>query len=185
MRRAAILVSLVGLLIGGALSGCRGNTRAIEKSMEPTIHSGDLVTVDENAFDDRLPARGDVVAVIAPAGAEAERCGVRHPPRSACPRPTRALSDDLQVVKRVIAGPGERVLIAPDGAAIVEGTKLDEPYKQPCDPQACALRVAVRVPAGHWFVLGDNRPYSSDSRSWGPVPTGAIIGMVDPARPIR
>ena len=184
MRRSALLFSVVGLALGGGLSGCRGNVRAIEKSMEPTIHSGDLVTLDEHAFDDRLPARGDIVALIPPSGVAAERCGVGHVPGSACPRPTRALSDDFQFIKRVIAGPGEQVAIAPDGAAIVDGGRLDEPYKQPCRPRVCALRMAIRVPPGHWFVLGDNRPYSSDSRIWGPVPTRAIMGLVDPARPI-
>jgi hypothetical protein len=61
------------------------------ESMEPTIRSGDLVTVDEHAYDHRLPARGEIVAVIPPAGAGLDRCGVRHPRGSACPRPTRAV----------------------------------------------------------------------------------------------
>jgi signal peptidase I len=92
--------------------------------------------------------------------------------------------DDFQLVKRVIAVPGDRVSIAGDGAAILDHRKLDEPYKQPCSPRLCALRIPIRVPAGHWFLLGDNRPYSSDSRYWGPVPTRAIVGSVDPARPV-
>ena len=152
--------------------------------MEPTIRSGDLVTVDEHAYDERPPARGDIVAAIAPAGAEFGGCGVRHPRRSPCPLPTPALASALEVIKRVIAGPGERVRIAGDGSAIVGGKRLDEPYKQPCAAPECALPVAIRVPAGHWFLLGDNRPYSGDSRHWGPVPRRAIVGQVDPARPI-
>jgi signal peptidase I len=166
-----------------ALGGCRGNVRAIEKSMEPTIHSGDLVTVDYHAYEHHPPEPGDIVAVTAPAGAAQERCGARVRPRSPCPRPTARLDEDLQLIKRVIAGPGQRVAIARDGGAIVDGERVPEPYIQACAPvDRCGLPHAIRVPPGHWFLLGDNRPYSSDSRFWGPVPTRAITGSVDPAR---
>ena len=180
LRGAAICV------VGSALvlAGCRGNVRAVEKSMEPTIRSGDLVTVDYHAYDDADPQRFDIVALTAPAGAESDSCGVLPPRRSPCPRPTELLSDDLSVIKRVIAAPGERVAIGRRGYAIVDGELLDEPYLQPCPGGGCGLPRAIRVPAGHWFVLGDNRPYSSDSRIWGPVPRDAIEGKVDPARPI-
>lgn len=182
-RAVAIGLAALALLL---LPACRGNVRAIEKSMEPTIGTGDLVTLDEDAYEDALPSPGDIVALLAPEGAEHDECGVRPPPRAPCPRPTAALSKELSVIKRIVAGPGQRVAIDRRGGAIVDGERLDEPYIQPCPsrPPECHLPRAVRVPPGHWYVLGDNRPYSSDSRFWGPVPTRAIEGRVDPARPI-
>jgi signal peptidase I len=181
LRGAAVCaVGVVAL----TLAGCRGNVRAIEKSMEPTIHSGDLVTVDYHAYDDADPQRGDIVSLRAPIGAETDSCGVLPRRGGPCPRPTRQLSADLHVIKRVIALPGERVAIGLLGVALVDGERLHEPYIQLCTRGGCKLPSEIRVPEGHWFMLGDNRPYSSDSRLWGPVPRDAIEGKVDPARPI-
>lgn len=152
--------------------------------MEPAIRSGDIVTIDHSAYEDAAPAVGDIVSILAPKGAETERCGVRRTPGAPCRRPTLKRSEDLGVIKRVIATGRQRVSIDPRGRAHVGGATLSEPYLQiMCAPgDRCALPRAIRVPPGHFFVLGDNRPYSSDSRSWGPVPLGSIEGRVTVAQ---
>ena len=171
---------LVALLAGGTLASCVDeiSERGVEKSMEPTIRSGEFVKVDYGAYESRPPEPGDIVALRPPAGAPDERCGVRPALEQPCPRPTTGLADEYYF-KRAVAGPGDSVAIDRRGGAIVNGEALDEPYIRPCArDDRCSLPKAARVPPGHWFVLGDNRPYSSDSRDWGPVPRRGIEGRV-------
>jgi len=81
-------------------------------------------------------------------------------------------------VKRVVATGGETVALR-DGRAIVDGVVSREPYAQPCDdPVACTFATPVTIPAGEYYMLGDNRAASDDSRFWGPVPGSWIIGTV-------
>ena len=63
------------------------------------------------------------------------------------------------------------------GTSIRNGKREADSYIRPCPGVAeCNFPVAITVPAGHWFMMGDNRGESDDSRFWGPVPTGWIIG---------
>jgi signal peptidase I len=81
-------------------------------------------------------------------------------------------------VKRVVAGPGDTVSIV-DGHAVVNGIQRDEPYIAPCGAGVgCNFPTAVTVPPDEYYVLGDNRGVSDDSRFWGPVPRAWIIGTV-------
>jgi signal peptidase I len=77
-------------------------------------------------------------------------------------------------IKRVIAIPGD-VLEIRDGRVWLNGGELSEPYvpEEYRDPSNMA---PVRVPAGHYFVMGDHRSASNDSRAWGPLPMQAIYG---------
>lgn len=78
------------------------------------------------------------------------------------------------MVKRIIGLPGETVAIQA-GAVSIDGRALDEPYASPS-----VFNDIYRVPTGHYFLLGDNRDASSDSRTWrNPyVPRGAILGRI-------
>jgi signal peptidase I len=81
-------------------------------------------------------------------------------------------------VKRVVAGPGDLIAIV-GGHVVRNGVREAEPYAASCDPgAACDFPTAVRVPPDEYYVLGDNRGVSDDSRFWGPVPSGWIIGTV-------
>lgn len=84
------------------------------------------------------------------------------------------------LVKRVIAGPGSWVDISEDGVVSVDGQVLDEPYVSELSRGECNLSFPYQVPDGRYFVLGDNRPTSVDSRlsTLGSVSDEQIIGQV-------
>ncbi len=120
-------------------------------SMEPRIDSDEYVLINALAYRLGAPARGDIVAF-------------RHE-RSA---PTVYL-------KRVIGLPGDRVAIA-SGRVSVNGSVLDEPYVRFGDRRSAR---EVTVPAAAFYVLGDNRANSDDSRVWGFVPQADLIGRAE------
>jgi signal peptidase I len=76
----------------------------------------------------------------------------------------------------VVAGPGDRLRVR-EGRVILNGRPLDEPYAEPCRGAAgCDYPGEIRIPEDHWFMMGDNRGASDDSRFWGPVPREWFIG---------
>ena len=149
-------------------------------SMGTTLGKGPSdVDVDFRAFERRSPVIGDIVIAQAPRGAARERCGVQRGRDEPCAYPNTGYGN-LRVVKRIVAAPGDTIRFTADGLAVVDGQPLDEPYLRPCRPRVCALPDGITVPADHWFLAGDNRRMSSDSRAWGPVPTEALDGLVEP-----
>jgi signal peptidase I len=151
--------------------------RIPSESMVPTLEVGQRVLVNRigSRFGD--PSVGDVVVFHPPAGAErSNECGGGPPPPSqVCITPTDERAD-VNFIKRVVAGPGDRVAVR-DGHVILNGKRQREPYIRPCGgAEACDLPREVRVPADHYFMMGDNRGSSDDSRFWGPVPRDWIIG---------
>jgi signal peptidase I len=156
-------------------------------SMEPTIDIEESFAVNKDAYDDATPQRRDIVVVHPPRGATTgtPRCGVPTGPTRICARPTRRWEEDLTFVKRVVALPGERLGIR-DGRAVVDGKPLDEPYAnlEACLDDTCTMDGTITVPDGHFFLMGDNRGASDDSRFWGPVPQDRIVGRVDDCWPL-
>ena len=144
-------------------------------SMLPTIDIGDRVLADRH---DTRPRVGDVVIAHPPMGALEDRCGARRDtrPPAPCGRATPGLSD-VNFIKRVVAGPGDTVAFR-HGLVIRNGRPADEPYARRCTDDPCELPTTITVPAGSWFLAGDDRGASDDSRFWGPVPTHAITGIV-------
>ncbi len=174
------LVLIVGVALGLAL-GIQAFLvkpyRIPSPSMVPTLDIGQRVLVNRlgSRFSD--PEVGDVVVFHPPAGAERtdQMCGAEKPRGQVCPRPTDDRAD-VNFIKRVVAGPGDRIAID-DGRVIRNGRRQAEPFAEPCGGgEGCSFRRTMTVPAGHYFMMGDNRGSSDDSRFWGPVPRRWVIG---------
>jgi signal peptidase I len=122
-------------------------------SMEPNFESREYLLIDEISYKFKDPARGEVVIFKYP--------------------------EDPSVffIKRIVGLPGETIKIS-DGKVKIynlqfpEGKILEEPYIE--DQTEGNMKVSLKN--NEYFVLGDNRNHSSDSRSWGPVPRENIIG---------
>ena len=153
--------------------------RIPSESMEPTLDIGQRVLVNRigNRFTD--PEVGEILVFHPPAGSEREvQCanpnqGQGH--RQPCGRPTSDRSD-VNFIKRVVAGPGDRISIV-EGRVIRNGRRTREGFAQPCvGSSECNFPQSITIPPDHWFMMGDNRAHSEDSRFWGPVPKKWIIG---------
>ena len=87
-------------------------------------------------------------------------------------------SDNGFAVKRIIAAPGDSIYLS-NGNVYLNGCKLNEPYLAPGTPtftDSTERDQLIRCGRDQYFVLGDNRPNSIDSRTYGPVPRGNILG---------
>ncbi|MDP8944125.1 MAG: signal peptidase I [Actinomycetota bacterium] len=149
--------------------------RIPSESMEPTLDVGQRVLVNRVSGRFSEPDRGDVVVFKPPVGADEDQCGVDHPADEACPRPTPRRSD-TNFIKRVVGLPGDRLKVI-GGQVYIDGRPQREPFVRPdrgCP--ICNLPREITVPAGHFFMMGDNRGASADSREWGPVPEDWVIG---------
>jgi signal peptidase I len=150
--------------------------RIPSESMVPTLVIGQRVLVNRigNNFGD--PAIGDVTVFHPPTGAESDnQCGARRKPSQPCPRPTAGKAE-VNFIKRIVAGPGDTLSIV-DGHVVRNGKRQKEPFIQPCTGgEECNFPTPITVPPGHYFMMGDNRGASDDSRYWGPVPRDWIIG---------
>lgn len=152
--------------------------RIPSESMVPTLVIDQRVLVNRlgNRFGD--PHIGDVTVFHPPSGADTPdgpQCGVLHSDKSACPRATPNKAD-TNFIKRVVAEPGDTVAIQ-DGHVILNGKRQREPFIRPCGGgEGCNLPTPITIPPKHYFMMGDNRGSSDDSRFWGPVPRDWIIG---------
>lgn len=129
-------------------------------SMEPNFHDGEYILTDKISYRFGEPKRGDVVVFKAPT------------------------NPDVDFIKRIVALPGEKLKIDNNQVVIFndehpKGFTLSEPFEV-MGPIAGGSHIkegkTLEVPAGNYFVFGDNRSHSFDSREWGPLPKKSIIG---------
>ena len=151
--------------------------RIPSESMVPTLEVGQRVLVNRigNRFSD--PDIGNITVFHPPTGAESipPVCGGNPAPGQPCDRPTSEQAD-TNFIKRVVAGPGDRIAIR-DGRVILNGKLQNEPFIKPCgNVEGCDFPREITIPPDHFFMMGDNRGASDDSRFWGPVPRDWIIG---------
>lgn len=122
------------------------------QSMHPNFPDGEYLLTEKVSYYRNDPKRGDVI--------------VFKPP----------ISED-EFIKRVIALPGETVMVL-NGKVFINDEELNEDYIKISTNPSSFLSEGKKytVPAGNYFVMGDNRPHSSDSRSWGPITKKVITG---------
>jgi signal peptidase I len=151
-------------------------------SMLPTLHVGQRILVNRIGLQFSAPHVGDIV--------------VFHPPKHydrGCADPTQGEARDGQdaeracdvaqaepssqtFVKRVVGLPGDRIRIV-RGHVYRDGVREKDAYIDPCHGGgSCDFPGAITVPHGDYYMMGDNRGESDDSRFWGPVPRSWIIG---------
>ncbi len=146
-------------------------------SMESTLLINDKILVNKLAYDLHGVNRGDIVVFSNPPADTGEAPGT-------------------DLVKRVIGLPGETIWSAPNGTIYINGKPLSEPWlnqsaiKDP-GPRVCSVLVTQRevtgntpcmpykIPANFYFMMGDNRGYSMDSRYFGAVNKSYFVGKVD------
>ena len=149
--------------------------RIPSESMVPTLEVNQRVLVDRVSYRFSDPDRGDVVVFKPPEGADLNTCGVHAPDNQPCPKPTPEKSD-TNFIKRVVGEPGDRLSVR-RGQVYIDGKPLNEDYARlSADCATCNLEEEMTVPPDHYFMMGDNRGESADSREWGPVPEKWIIG---------
>jgi signal peptidase I len=148
-------------------------------SMVPTLNVGQRVLTNRLSGN---PSVGDIVVFHPPAGADPQPAECGDPNQGhingpqACDLPTPQESSQT-FIKRVVAGPGDTIYIR-DGRVIRDGVPEKDSYIAPCDNgQGCNFPTPIKIPPGDYFMMGDNRGQSDDSRFWGPVPGKWIIGV--------
>jgi signal peptidase I len=149
-------------------------------SMLPTIHLGQRVLVDRLGNDFSSPHIGEIIVFHPPANYalgclnpdEGQTGGPGQRPCGA----VRTEESSQTFIKRVVGLPGDRIRIV-NGQVIRNGVPEKDPYAASCAGAAsCDFPVAITVPRGDYYMMGDNRGESDDSRFWGPVPRSWIIG---------
>jgi signal peptidase I len=139
---------ILTLVVFFAIRAVAQNYQVDGQSMDPTMNNGEFVVVVKAVYWFAHPQTGDVVVLKDPE------------------QPTR------NFIKRIIGKPGDTVAVH-NGHVYLNGTALDEPYILQNPTYTVP---AQKIPAGYYWVLGDNRNNSNDSHIWGLLPASYVIG---------
>jgi signal peptidase I len=152
--RILIAILVVAVLLFGCVTKA-GNTVVFQgTSMLPAIHDGEILSVKKFSSEGEIDVRrGDIIQFLYPQ------------------------DTSKFYIKRLIALPNETVEIH-EGKVIVDGKELAEPYVDPKRNMAKSSEPPIKVGEDAYYVLGDNRDASSDSRSWGLVPKKNILAKI-------
>jgi len=184
LRSAAELVVIVLVALGLALTIQAFVVKPYEipsGSMLPTLQINQRVLVDRIGTHFSSPAVGDIYVFHPPASEVCANTGqgenqAAAPGASACDMAQTAESTQTYV-KRVVGLGGDRLSIR-DGHVYRNGVRERDAYITPCDGAGeCNFPATITVPRGDYYMMGDNRRNSLDSRFWGPVPKAWIIGQ--------
>jgi signal peptidase I len=182
-RTVAELVLIVAIALGLALAIQAFVVKPYEipsASMEPTLHIGQRILVDRLGNDFSDPQLGQVWVFHPPVS---ETCADGNEGLTNSGRNGREACDVVgnrksgqTYVKRVVGLPGDRLSIR-NGHVFRNGVREHDGYTIPCDGGGeCQFAKTLTVPKGDYYMMGDNRPDSLDSRFWGPVPRSWMIG---------
>jgi signal peptidase I len=152
-------------------------------SMEPTLKVGQRILVNRLAARFSSPGVGAIV-VFHPPSQYQQGCADQAAGQNQAGQDSARACDlawhqpsSQTFVKRVVGLPGDRISIR-NGHVIRNGVPEKDSYISPCDGVgSCSFPAAITIPRGDYFMMGDNRGESDDSRFWGPVPKSWIIGQ--------
>jgi len=147
-------------------------------SMKPTLTEGDRIFVERITRFFESPQRGDIMVFYPPMIKLSEK------PLAIFERLTGFFCKDVAYIKRIVGLPGDKILIKPDVegkyTVYINDKKLDEPYiLDDYDYLECSEKMycgPMTVPKNNYFMLGDNRGNSQDSRFWGFLPKDRFVG---------
>lgn len=124
-------------------------------SMVPTFQNGDFLVTEKVSYKVGSPQRGDIIVLKNPR------------------------DESVEFIKRIVAIPDDTIMIE-ENSVFINGERIEEPYLAPGTPTPPGEFLAngnlIRVGANQYFVFGDNRSHSSDSREWGGVSRKEIVG---------
>ena len=184
LRSAAELIVIVAVALGLALIIQAFVVKPYEipsASMEPTLQIGQRVLVDRIGSHFLTPGVGDIVVFHPPVS---ESCADPHQGEDPAGAAAASACDTVQhqastqtYIKRVVGVGGDHLSIR-DGHVYRNGKREADSYAEPCQGAAeCNFPATIVIPKGDFYMMGDNRPDSLDSRFWGPVPKSWLIGQ--------
>lgn len=150
LLRDIVEAGVMALVLFVLLQATVQNTVVEGQSMEPNLVDGQRLLVNKLAYRFGEPARGDIVVIKSPRGTQEK------------------------LIKRIVGLPGETIELR-GGRVYINGRLIEEYYHpqlgmRPYPP--------TKIPPDHYFLLGDNRDHSGDSRVWGSVSSDLIVGRV-------